>query len=839
MAWSIEDLKQLNWEDVSPPNLLMIGDSVTHFEALLLEKGHRFDDSYTGAEDVFERMMLGDLDIHALMPFYQSFCELGAHADMADMSAEDLQELMSPIISFIKPPESEGTSAATGSGETALSLGDESECSELVNFIQEALEQLEQLENQLPELRDKKADATFLNTLFRRIHTIKGASGFFGLSHLTHISHELENVLDRARNGSLDIDDEVVSVLVRGGEWMNAHLQEILQRVEDVSFPFETVIKKGASDPIYYGCMAILSRQDIEVKMEKVSTQNEEAQDTTIHISQSYLDEFIHDVGDLLNLAHIFKHSESRLVDSALDRSDVQRFKENFFALEEKTDSLQKRLMQLRRVKVKHLLDKVPKIIFRLTQVVNKKVDVKIEGEDVEIDRSMLGALEDPFVHILRNSMDHGFEMPAERVELGKPEVGLFEINVTSAQNYVTISIKDDGKGINGDIVAEKAIEKGVVSAAQVAQMSMQQKQELIFMPGFSTREAATEISGRGVGMDVVRSKIIDAGGSVSLDSTLGKGTNLMLSLPIAATLSTRALLRVSCEGQWYGVAMDKVDCISCVPRQDNDLVHSGNLELYPYRDVNIPVLNLRKLFGKKEQTESEFRSFIIVKELDAGVALEVDDFSEFETHVMQDFLEGHFDDLPFEGASVMGDGSICLTLSLDGLLAKAKLEKVDFMNQTRSLISGKKTMEKEECVLLMQPNLDDMFVSIEMSWVSRIETFSEKSLSVLKGQRIYRCNMGLLQYYELTEFGIGSMAMGRDQVNSVVMLKLGTRTIVVGIHRIEDMYTGEISFLGALSIPMLKNSWSYQDRLVGVLDMESLSQRFKPDASALLMAST
>jgi chemotaxis signal transduction protein len=307
----------------------------------------------------------------------------------------------------------------------------------------------------------------------------------------------------------------------------------------------------------------------------------------------------------------------------------------------------------------------------------------------------------------------------------------------------------------------------------------------------------------------------------------------------MAATLSTRSLLRVSCSGQWIGIPMEKVDSISSIECHSNKLSKSGELELFPYRGKGIPVVNLNLLLGlETTQSSREHRSFIVIRELMDGIALEVDDFSEFETHVIQDFLEGHFDATPFGGASVMGDGAICLMLSIDKVLQRSKLSKMDYVGGD-SPVALQSSIRKAEdsCVLVFQPSEGALFCSVDMGWVSRIETFNAEQLKILKGKKIYSCNMGLLQYFELSDFGLGDMVSSIESISTVLMIKLENRTIALGIYKIEDMYTGPIRWLGRLQLPMIQNSWSYSDQLVGNINLKELSAQFQPSKHLLVGA--
>lgn len=816
------ELENIQWEDTSPPNLMVISDLITGFEQALKDKGISFPDGYEGANAIFEKMMFEELPIDTLLPLYQANAEL--ISDPKEMDSGDFAELIQPILKIIQNQNQGEEPTEESDGLNHINIQDQNERNDFQSFARESLEQVEEMSNKLPHLRMKKGDASFLNILFRRIHTVKGAAGFFGLDHLTHIAHELENVLDKARVGKLEIDDEVINLLIKGSAWLKSHLSKVQKQLDSQVPPFSFTMSKEHSDPIHYGCLAVLSRPDINVEIDSNLTEEENQSDTTIQISQDYLDQFIGDVGDLLNLAHIFKHSESVLSKSNMNRNEIQRFKENFFALEDKTEGLQGKLMKLRKVKIKAFLDKVPKILFRLSQVVGKKVQVNITGEEIEIDRSMLKVLEDPFVHILRNSMDHGIETPEERSESGKDSTGSFNIDVILKQNMVHITIADDGKGINPDMVSKKALEKGIIAEEKLEQFTEQQKQELIFMPGFSTRDQASEISGRGVGMDVVKSKILEAGGQVALKSTVGEGTQLELSLPVAATLATRSILRIQCHNKWYGVPMEKIEYLSSLSKENTILPKSGNMELFPYRGKNIPIISLNKVFSYPTEHELNYRSLIVIQNNTEYIAVEVDDFQEFEIHVMQSFLEGHLDRTPFEGASVLGDGSICLLLSFKKVLELSHLEQNE--TNTQSIISDTLENINKSVVntLILQPSSESFKVSIDMKGINRIENFKIKMLSRLKGQRIYRTSNGLLQFYELADLGIGHTHTNVEDIESLLIISTQDTQIAIGIHKIIDMHTGDINFLGPLGLPGIKDSWSYHDQLIAVIDQETFN---------------
>jgi len=809
---------ELDWADDSPPNLMELSEAVVKVETELKTKGCEFPEGYNGAGEVFEKVMFDEIPSTQVLPAYNSFMDASNSIENSVQLANALSSLLPNLKVSEEKKEDEPESK-----EDIVELNNLDEHNDLLNFLRECIEQVNELENDLPSLQEKKNNSSFLNSIFRKIHTIKGTAGFFGLNHLTSITHQLENVLDRARNGKLDIDGEVINLLIKGTVWLKQVLNHILGELKTDSWPLSITISSHNSEPIHFGCLAVLARPIEEVNIEDLEEESSNKSDTMIQISQSYLDQFIGDVGDLLNLAHIFKHSESALVNSNLDNKDINRFKENFYALEDKTGGLQAKLMKLRRVKMKQLLEKVPKTIFKLAQTVHKKVKVVCEGHDVEIDRSMLKILEDPFVHILRNSMDHGFEEAQERVLTGKSAVANFSIIVTNQQQNVIVTIKDDGRGINGEVMAKKALEKGIITQKQANKMTSQQKQELIFMAGFSSKEVASDISGRGVGMDVVVRKIAEGGGKVQLESKFGAGTTLTLSLPVAATLSTRLILRMNCMGKWYGIPMTKIEYLSTLTEDESlNLPKSNDLELFPYRGMNIPIVSMNKIFDPTHTKKMPCRSFIVSEFSNNYVAFEIDEIHEFEIHVLQDFFKDHFKNTPFEGASVMGDGSICLMLSFKKILEMTNL-KLSIDDAGMQASNTEKTNFELRNTLIFKTSENAFMISLNMELVNHIENFDENNISKIKGQRIYRTKTGLRQFFELSEFGIGKEEQVNNEFESILILQLGEKQIALGVYEIVDMYSDEINYLGNLHMHGISESWSYNNELVGELDIRAL----------------
>lgn len=824
-----EQVQSIDWADDSPPNLVDIGMKLAELEQTFISEGLSLPEGYLGAEAIMDMAMLDELPFDSISGILQKYVELLVGMQNG-LQEEKLMEVYLPLLEILNAPQkSKGGSdeISEDGGNLFLEFQNDEDLDSLRSFNSESVENIDNLDDNLPSLVKRSDDITLLNNLFRGYHTIKGAAGFFGLDDIASVTHEMENVLDRARQGKLRIDDEVVSLMSRGNAWIKKHFQRLDSLLKDVGAPFEVSMNIDNFAPIIYGCKAILSRSEETIEMVE-NTEEGSDKDSSIRISSEYLDQFLDEVGGLINLAHIFNHSIAILERAKIDRNDIQMFKDNFSVLEDRSESLQKNLMMLRRIKLETIFKKIPKIVYKLGQVVGKQVEVECIGGDVEIDRSMLDNLEEPLVHILRNSMDHGFEENDERVALDKPHAGKLKLQAEDQGSLIHLEISDDGRGINGDIIAKLAMEKGLLTQEQVESMSFQKKQELIFMAGFSTKEQTSEISGRGVGMDVVKNKILETGGSFDLKSELGQGTTIMIDLPKSATLATRSILRVRVQNSWFGLPMDKIEYLSVMDADKRLPLVEKNVEVFPYRDQMLPIISLENIFSIEKNKERKERCFIIMRMDKFKYVIEVDELDEFEIQVIQDLLEGHFEAGPFEGASVLGDGSICLMLAMEKILNLAQI-KLEQGEAAKASVAGLAQSSYELTnTLVFQPSLDNLTLSIDMSSVFRIDNYKAESLSVIKRKKAYNSKLGLLQYYEFSDFGIGLPLHENEDPESILIINICGRPLAFGVSKIIDMHSGAIQYKGKLNIPGLYQSWSYKDKLVGAVDLNYIESFFR-----------
>ena len=392
----------------------------------------------------------------------------------------------------------------------------------------------------------------------------------------------------------------------------------------------------------------------------------------SIRVNLDKIDLLMNNVGDLVITNAMLTQFSSTIEESKTRGSVLERLE----LLERHIRDMQDSIMSIRMVPMDSIYSKFPKVVRDISKKLGKKVEFKHYGDNVEIDKAMIEGLTDPLMHIIRNSLDHGIEMPEDRIKAGKSDTGTISISAEQANGQMIITIEDDGKGVDSERVAQKALEKGQIDENQFASMSHNDKALLIFGAGLSTADQITDISGRGVGMDVVKTNIHKLGGIIKLDTELGKGTVITIMLPLTLAILDGLDIRVG--DQKYILPLSSI--VESLQPTANMIkkIGDGTQDLLMLREEFIPVVKLHKLFGLKKSFEKlEDGMLIVVKSGNTKVALSIDEFLNQHQVVVKP-LDKNFRSVQGIGAAtVRGDGSIGLILDVLGIIdAQIKIEK-------------------------------------------------------------------------------------------------------------------------------------------------------------------
>ena len=379
----------------------------------------------------------------------------------------------------------------------------------------------------------------------------------------------------------------------------------------------------------------------------------------TVRVDAERLDALMHSMGELV----IHRTAVEALTGSL----DVPGLQQAMQELTRSSQALQSMVMQVRMIPVDVVFLRFPRLVRDLSGKLGKEVKLNLVGSETELDRTVVDALGDPLVHLVRNSLDHGLEGVEARVAAGKPEVGTLEISARHAGGSVVIEVRDDGRGINPEAVARKAVERGLIDSAAAAEITMKTAVELLFAPGFSTAETTSDISGRGVGMDVVRSKIRELGGEVILDSVLGEGTTAQIRLPL--TLAIVSALHVDVAGGPYAIPLDRVERTLRLAEQTVRSVAGRRMLVLD--DGVLQLLDGADVFGRQNlRSPGQHEFVVIVRTQEKRLALSVDDLigqRELVTRPLPPAVSGE----PVSGGAALADGRIALIVDCDALDAR------------------------------------------------------------------------------------------------------------------------------------------------------------------------
>ncbi|MEP7383357.1 MAG: chemotaxis protein CheA [Gemmatimonadota bacterium] len=568
--------------------------------------------------------------------------------------------------------------AAAPAAPAAL-LPPDSDLSLLGDFIAESRELLEMAEAGLLALENDPDDVEAINTVFRAFHTVKGTSAFLALDYLTEFAHHSESILSRARDReirctggyadlalrSLDmirsILDAIQNAVDGRGDFLPAAYDRLLAVVREPEAAGISGVSVGAVTlPAIDAGETALGGQDLGTQRRRST---DRAGESTVRVRTDALDRLIEMVGELVI-------AESMISQDPLVRQGGHLELNRKVAHTEKiVRELQDLSMAMRMVPLKAPFQKVARLVRDLGSRSGKRVEFVAVGEETEIDRNMVEFLGDPLVHMVRNSVDHGIELPADRRAAGKPEHGTVRLSAYHASGNVVVELRDDGRGLDRDKIVRKAIQQGLIASAEG--MVDSEVYDLIFAPGFSTAEKVTDVSGRGVGMDVVRRNIEALRGRVEIQSRAGEGTTFLVRLPLTLAITDGMLVRVGAER--YIVPTLNIHLSFRPPRSTLSTV-AGKGEIVMLRDEVLPLVRLHQLFGVSDAKEDPTEALLMVVGDGAQrTALLVDELLG-QYHVVAKTLgDGLGRVQGISGGAILGDGRVGLILDVNELLSLAR----------------------------------------------------------------------------------------------------------------------------------------------------------------------
>ena len=589
------------------------------------------------------------------------------------------------------------------------------------DFVTETQEVLESLDEKFVDLENRGEDPDLINEIFRSVHTVKGAAGFLGFQQIVDVSHRAETILKKIRDGEMSFTRDITDVVLKAVDTLKVLINHVKARSgaqEDIALllrvlesaaepaiePPQPTPEDEPTTPPRIGEILVeeesVSREDLNDALEEQDRERKigeilidqkgvepeivqkalnQQKDETVKAEREVTHNIRVDVKRLdsvMNLVGEMVLGRNRLINigTSLERNhpddpSVQMLLENLSFISLVTTDLQLAVMKTRMQPVRKVFNKFPRIVRDLSRKLGKEAELQIFGEDTELDKSVIEELGDPLVHMIRNTIDHGIEMPEERVAAGKPRAGKIKLSASQEGDHILIEISDDGKGMPVERIKQKAIEKGLISEAEAARMDDKQVLDFIFMAGFSTAEKQTELSGRGVGMDVVKTHISRLNGYVEATTEKGRGTQIKITLPL--TLAIVQALMVSVGKQTYALPLSPVN--ETLKLRRSDIKTIDGRPVITMRGQVIPVVDLGKVFDVADlETAAESRDDVYLVVVSLGerkFSIMVDCLSGKEEVVIKNMKGLNAEKEGIAGATITGDGRVVLIVDLTVLL--------------------------------------------------------------------------------------------------------------------------------------------------------------------------
>jgi two-component system chemotaxis sensor kinase CheA len=754
-------------------------------------------------------------------------------------------------------------------------------------FLIESIENLDRLDSELVKLETDPSSQELLSSIFRTIHTIKGSCGFLGFSKLEKVAHVGESLLSRLRDGKLSLTPEFTSGLLAMVDAIRTMLGEIQTTGQDGNETYPELIEtlnklqnQGHDPPPKPATGAALPKEPSKKQQGASPKQNsaksvppvsvtpqthlaplvgaephapsgtvqegiqtaQHPQDKarsrsaaaeTIRVDVHLLDRLMNLVGELVLTRNQITQFSARQSDSNLVSPAQQ--------LNLLTSELQEEVMRTRMQPISNVFDKFPRVVRDVATARGKQVLIEMEGKETELDRSLLEAIKDPLTHIVRNSVDHGIEMPDERVARGKRPEGRLMLRACHEGGQVLVEISDDGAGIDTARVKSKAIERGLITAQQAARMGEGELLNLVFLPGFSTAEKVTNLSGRGVGMDVVKTNIDRVNGTVDLQSYPGKGTTIKIKIPLTLAI-VRAVI-IQSNGKRF--AIPQVNIQELV-RLDADRVRTEiesvhGVPVYRMRGRLLPLVYLSEELKLAQQAgnkadQDEATNIVVLQANDHPFGLVVNEINDSEEIVVKPLSKQLRGLKTFAGATIMGDGKVALILDVVGLAQNANIfsEARDQALAEKTAVElasqDQKLAEKQAFLLFAGP--DDARMALPLSTVARLEEFPAAEVEKCGGEWVIQYRGKILPLLRLdvvleerrTRLRHPKQLVAPDPLQVLVCIDEG-RTLGIVVERILDIVEDRAEVKSPATREGILCAAVINDRVTELIDVPALQR--------------
>ncbi len=704
----------------------------------------------------------------------------------------------------------------------------------LSEFLTETAESISVLDLEIVKLEQNPNDPELLGNIFRLVHTIKGTCGFLGLPRLEAVAHAGENVLGKFRDGELEVTPDAVSIILESLDCIKDLLatleateseppgsdEDLISRLnayaeghavpaasnsepspadepgaskESEDFSVENEANKEESTPEAQVEPAAPTVPAPSETAEKPSSAEAATTKKATPIKQSsepsIANQSIRVGVDLLeNLMTMVSElvlTRNSLLQMVRGNSDSE-FNTPLQRLNHITAELQEGVMKTRMQPIGNAWAKLPRIIRDLSVDLNKKIDLQMLGAETELDRQVLELIKNPLIHMVRNAADHGIEKPSDRVKAGKPAMGTVTLNAYHEDGHIIVEITDGGRGIAVERIKEKAIANGLASEAEMAAISDQVALQYIFKPGLSTTEKVTSVSGRGVGMDVVKTNVEKIGGTIELQSEPGKGSTVLVKIPL--TLAIVSALIVECRGQRFAIPqLGVVELVRASANSDHKVEKINNAAVLRLRDRLLPLVYLDRTLRLNDadipETDEEDH-FIVVTQVGANtLGVIVDQVFDTEEIVVKPVAPMLRDIGIFAGNTILGDGSVVMILDTNGIAAAAGQQAIGSSEEAKT--EGPASSSEEECVsMLIFRAGGDTPKAVPLALIARLEEIDRSTIEMYDDRPVVQYRDHLMPLVPVT----AEQVYSGDGRQPILVFADGDRSMGLIVDEIVDI---------------------------------------------------
>ncbi len=729
-------------------------------------------------------------------------------------------------------------------------------------FLVESSENLDQLDQDFIELEKNPSSKELLSRIFRAIHTVKGTSGVLGFPKLESVAHVGENLLSLLRDGEMKLDPELISGLLAMVDAIREMLRQIEASASDGDKDYSALIEQlsalktkrveaavqeqgspkigqilvdsGAvqkeqlaqavalqadGDPRRLGEILIDSGA---AKPREVLDALQVQSDSSPGLSSSNLRVDVNLLDKLMNLVGELVLARNQVLQFTAGQQDAT-FLSTAQRLNLITTELQEGVMKTRMQPIGNLWNRLPRVVRDLAVGLGKKVRVEMDGSETELDKTILEAIKDPLTHIVRNSVDHGIEMPGERVQAGKSEEGTLRLHAYHEGGQVNIEISDDGSGISLSRLKQKALEKGLITGEAAARMPERELLNLIFLPGFSTAQTVTNVSGRGVGMDVVKTNIEKIGGVVDLHSDAGQGTTIKIKIPL--TLAIIPALIASSGGERF--AIPQVSLLELVRLEGDEsrraIEKFHGAPVYRLRGNLLPLVYLNRELKLRDSDAHSGINIVVLQADGRQFGLVVDEINDTEEIVVKP-LGKHLKGIScFAGATIMGDGRVALILDVMGIAQIASVITEIHEGSAVEMASHQDDTVLGRDAWLVFTVAGSRRMAIPLSMVSRLEEFPVTSLEHSGNELVVQYRGMIMPLIDIARrMNLGESEKQAETLQVIVYSHAG-RSVGLIVDQIVDIVDQAVKVEQQESASELAGSAVIQDKVTDLLNLGEL----------------